>query len=310
VVGNQGSGALTLESGSTMSLASGGSLIVGATATGSGNVFVDSTSNLQAGNLIGLGHDGTASTGGQGKLIVDGSVSANSLIIGENGCLAGNGIVHANVTMNGVTGNIGACPPAPPPPVVLLSVGPSGGGVTPFGIINAGRSPGRLVIDGGFDFISGTIVLEVESDGAGGFLVDQLVFSDTALVNLALANIEFSFLDGTDPNTFEQSGLWNLDTFFKINTDPSSGFAAGHDEDISQGLNQSLDAIFAQSTFAASADAYVIEDFTFTPEGGVESITAVPLAAVPEPAPWMLMLGAMLLLYLARMRRIAVAPRS
>jgi T5SS/PEP-CTERM-associated repeat protein len=308
VVGNQGTGALTLESGSTMTLPGNGSMIVGATATGSGNVFVDGTSSLQAGSLIGLGHDGIASTGGQGKLIVDGSVTATSLVIGENGCLAGNGVVHANVTMNGVTGNIGACPPSPPTPIVPFGVGPSGGGVTPFGIINAGRSPGRLVIDGGFDFVSGTIVLEVESDGHGGFLVDQLVFSNQAIVNLAAAMIEFSFLGNTDPNAFENSGLWDLDTFFKINT--TAGFASGNDQPISDGLDQSLDTIFAQSTFEATSNAYVIENFTFTPEGGVgEDFTAVPIVTVPEPAPWMLMLAAFLLLYLVHMHEVAAVTR-
>jgi T5SS/PEP-CTERM-associated repeat protein len=313
LVGNAGTGALTLESGSTMSLASGGSMIVGATATGSGNVFVDSSSSIQAGTLIGLGHDGTVSTGGQGKLIVDGSVTANNLVIGANGCLAGNGIVHANVVMNGVTGSIGACPPAPPPPVLITATGAPG--ITPFGIINAGRSPGRLVIDGGFDFISGTIVLEVESDGHGGFLVDQLVFRNTVPIDLTSANIEFSFLGLTDPNAFEASGLWKLDTFFKVNPDTGGTFNPSGDVGISAIVPQgeTLDDLFAQATFGATSTAFVIENFTFTPDAGVApgfEATPIGSSTVPEPAPWMLLLAAMLVLYAARIRRLAaIAPR-
>jgi T5SS/PEP-CTERM-associated repeat protein len=307
IIGNAGTGALTLASGSTMTLAAGGSMIVGATATGSGNVFVDSTSSIQAGTFIGLGHDGTASTGGQGRLVVDGSVSASSLVIGANGCLGGNGVVHANVTMNGVSANIGACPPSPPPPILPFAA-PGGPGINPNGILNPGRSPGRLVIDGGFDFISGTIVLEVESDGHGGFLTDQLVFSDTAPIDLTTANIEFSFLGNTDPNAFEASGLWDLDAFFRINDTP--GFGSGFDEPISMGLGQSLDALFAQSIFEATSNAYVIENFTFTPEGGVgQGFTAIPIAQVPEPATWTLMMCGILLLYLAHMRRNAILKR-
>jgi T5SS/PEP-CTERM-associated repeat protein len=307
IIGNAGTGALTLAGGSTMTLAAGGSMIVGATATGNGTVLVDSTSSIQAGSLIGLGHDGTASTGGQGKLIVDGSVTATSLVIGANGCLAGNGVVHANVTMNGTTGNIGACPPSPPPPILPFAAA-GRPGITPNGILNAGRSPGRLVIDGGFDFISGTIVLEVESDGHGGFLTDQIVFSDTAPIDLTNANIEFSFLDNTDPNAFEASGLWDLDTFFRTNTTP--GFGTAFDQPISVALDESLDTLFADATFAAISSAYVLENFTFTPEGGVGSgFTAIPIASVPEPATWTLMLGALLLLHGARVRCIAALAR-
>jgi len=306
IVGNAGSGGLTVETGSTMTLAPGGSMIVGATATGIGNVFVDSTSSIQAGSLIGLGHDGTTSTGGQGKLIVDGSVTATSLIIGENGCLAGNGVIHANVVMNGVTGNIGACPPSPPPPVLITALSPP---VDPFGILHPGRSPGRIVIDGGFDFISGSIVLEVESDGHGGFLFDEVVFSNVGPIDLSTAVIQFVFLGNTNPEAFEQSGLWELDTFFKINTNAASGFVPGSDQALSGALGQSLDAIFDDATFGASAESFVVTNFTFTPEGGVESITAVPVALVPEPTPWMLMLAAMLVLYVGRTRRFAAIAR-
>jgi hypothetical protein len=40
-----------------------------------------------------------------------------------------------------------------------------------------------------------------------------------------------------------------------------------------------------------------------------EDFTAVPIASVPEPAPWMLMLGALWLLYLVRVRSVAAAIR-
>jgi len=102
----------------------------------------------------------------------------------------------------------------------------------------------------------------------------------------------------------------DLDTFFKINTNAGSGFAAGSDAPISVGLNETLDQIFAQAIFEASSENFVLQNFTFTPEGGVgEEFVAIPAITVPEPAPWMLMLGALLLLYLARTRRLTVIPR-
>ena len=202
------------------------------------------------------------------------------------------------------TANVGACPP----PATALITAAGGPGITPNGILNPGKSPGRLVVDGGFQFISGTIVMEVESDGHGGFLTDELVFSDSGPIDLTHANIEFSFLGNTDPNAFEASGLWDLDTFFRINTTP--GFGTASDEPISIALGQSLDALFAQATFEAISSAYVLENFTFTPGGGVGSgFTAIPIAPVPEPATWMLMLSAMVLLYLAQMRRAASMRR-
>src|SRR6185369_301125 len=102
---------------------------------------------------------------------------------------------------------------------------------------------------------------------------------------------------------------WDLDTFFKINTNAASGFVPGSDHALSGALGQSLDAIFDDATFGASAESFVITNFTFTPEGGVESITAAPVALVPEPTPWMLMLAAMLVLYVGRTRRFAAIAR-
>jgi T5SS/PEP-CTERM-associated repeat protein len=312
VVGNQGTGALTVEGSSTLSLPSNGGVVVAATAGATGTVFVTGASSIQAGSFFGIGSDAGGSTGGRASVIVDdpgSSITAGTVTIGAGGCLAGNGVIHGNLVMNGPTANVGACPPSPPPPILPFAAA-GRPGITPNGILNAGRSPGRLVIDGGFDFISGTIVLEVESDGHGGFLTDQIVFSDTAPIDLTNANIEFSFLDNTDPNAFEASGLWDLDTFFRINPDTGGNFNPSGDVDISTILlpGQTLDDLFAGADFNAMSSAYVIENFSFTPDGGVgPGFTAVP---VPEPPPWMLMLGAMLLLYLAQMRRGAAIPRQ
>jgi len=101
-------------------------------------------------------------------------------------------------------------------------------------------------------------VLEVQSDGHGGFLVDELVFSNAGPIDLAGANIEFSFLGLTDPSAFEASGLWILDTFFKINPNAGGVFNPSADVGISAilGPGETLDDFFANATFEATAELY------------------------------------------------------
>jgi hypothetical protein len=97
--------------------------------------------------------------------------------------------------------DVGDCVRVSPP----VSVGTQG-------FLKPGRSPGILVIDGSFEFISGTIVLEVQSCGFDCFLTDKLIFTDGTIPDLTEARIEYSFLGDTDPNAFASSDEWH-DTF-------------------------------------------------------------------------------------------------
>lgn len=148
-----------------------------------GTVVVGSGSTLASTGLIGVAHDGSASTGGAGMLVVDGRATAQQLWVGSTGLLAGSGVVAANVANRGT--------------------------------INAGNSPGRLTIDGAFDNNGGTVVLEVQSLGNGQFALDELVLTDWSRVTMAGGALSFVFLGDTDPNAFAQSGLFALGSFLK-----------------------------------------------------------------------------------------------
>jgi len=137
----------------------------------------------------------------------------------------------------------------------------------------------------------------IESDGTGGFLTDEIVFSAGHLLDLSGLDIQFSFLGNTDPNAFYASGNWVLDTFFKTN------FTPGLDESGDVGISallvsgQTLDDLFADVMFNATSDVFVFEEFVFNPNDGV-----IALVAVPEPATLALMLLGCLALIAGRQR--------
>ena len=330
----QGSGAGASAGGTGEYVLHGGSLTVtGQTIVGGGGadsslggigtLFVLDGATMNAGSLLGIGHDGTTSNGAKGTVILDGgaNIFATSLAIGAGGCLGGNGTVHTNVVMAGDT--IGDCNTGVTPIFTTLANGP-GTGVGIEGFLKPGRSPGRLVIDGGFDFISGTIVLDVQADpnAPGGFLTDELVFtsnSNTAFDPLDLAglNIVYAFLGDTNPDAFNATGDWVLDTFFKINTSADPSAPAG-DQDIStlkdaQGNPVPIGTLFAGSTYDAQSSAYVFDSFAFSATEGVTALDAVripPETTVPEPGTlWLMLLGSLLLLRSAAMRRPAAPSR-
>ena len=315
----EGSGAVASAGGTGVFVLNGGSLsVTGPTIVGGGGadsslggigaLLVTNGASMNAGTLLGIGHDGTQSNGAVGSVSVgaNSSITATSIYIGAGGCLGGTGVVHGDVTMEGDTSILGC--PSPPP------VGPtfaSQGRIGPNGILSPGDSPGRLVIDGGFNFISGTIVLEVFEDAPGHFLFDELVFAgySPAAVGLQNLNVVFSFLGATNPETFGASGDWILDTFFKVNSSPDG---SGADAPISSvlGIDETLDELFGASSFGAQADAYAIEDFAFNPNDGVTEIVAVPDSTVPEPGTLMLMLlGLLLLARSARQHRLQAPAR-
>ena len=180
-----GIGSLAI-SGAGTSVAAIGSdarVLLGAGANTIGTVTVGAGAALSSTSLIGVAHDGTASTGGVGTLVVNGTASAAQLKIGQNGFVGGTGVINADVTNQG-------------------TIGP-------------GQSPGKLTINGAFDNSGGKIVLEVQSLGNGQYAMDELVFSDWSQVFLGDGAIEFVFLGDTDPTAFQDAGLFELGSFFR-----------------------------------------------------------------------------------------------
>lgn len=235
-----------------------GSLYIGRLSGSDGTLIVSENSTVNAG-WVGVGRNKTAGgsvDGGTGTFVLNNSVlNAPTVIIGTNGFLGGNG------TINGT--------------------------VTNYGIFSPGNSPGTMTINGAYSAAAGSrLIMEVESDGAGGFKTDQLVFGEGSLLDLSALKVEFRFLGATDPNAFQSSGGFDVDTFFR-----SRG--AGGDSDLAHNL-------FATASFTAQAANYTISNFTFSADGGA-AFSAVP---VPEPSSWALMLGGLLLTAsVARRRR-------
>ncbi|MDP1647523.1 MAG: hypothetical protein Q8M01_04895 [Rubrivivax sp.] len=180
-----GTGTLNIFDGSTVAAQGAGATAqIGGSANSWGFVGVGAGASLSATSLIGVAHDGTVSTAGQGTLVVNGSVSSADLIVGENGLVLGNGTIHANVIN--------------------------------YGVFNPGNSPGRLTIDGAFDNRGGTLLLEVLGLGGGAYAVDELVFTDIGSVLMGDGSVRFVFLDDTDPLDFLGSGDFALGSFFKV----------------------------------------------------------------------------------------------
>lgn len=170
--------------GSSLSVGGSNARVVVATGVNSiGTLSVGAGTTLNSSVLIGVAHDGTASTGGIGTLVVNGTANATNLVIGSTGLLAGSGVINADVTNHGT--------------------------------IKPGSSPGRLTINGAFDSSDGRIELEVQSLGGGLFAYDEIVFGDPSRVTMGLAAIDFVFTGETDPTAFLTAGLFDLATFFK-----------------------------------------------------------------------------------------------
>lgn len=254
VVGRDGTGFLRMKDASRIDVGDG-SFYTGLLAGSDGTVIVTGGSSISAG-FVGIGRNKTGD-GGTGTMVVNNStLTAQTIEIGANGYLGGNGTIIGNVTN--------------------------------YGIFNPGNSPGTFVIDGSFtNGAGGRLFVEVESDGHGGFNTDKFVFKDGSNIDLSGAQVVFRFLGNTDPNAFQASGNFDIDSFFRM-AGPNGEHDLSHD-------------LFGNVDFVARADAYTIEDFSFTTEGGA-TFKATP--AVPEPETWALMLAGLGVgLTLARRRR-------
>ncbi|MCB2040324.1 MAG: PEP-CTERM sorting domain-containing protein [Rhodoferax sp.] len=260
-VGRDGSGLMRVRGGSSVNVGDG-NLLVASHKGGDGTLLVSENSTITAG-WVGIGRNKTDTgdvDGGTGTVVlINSTLTAPTIVVGTNGFLGGSGTINGNVINHG--------------------------------IFAPGNSPGTLEIDGSFTALAGSkMILEVESDGAGGFLTDLVIFKGGEPLDLANLHAEFRFLGNTDPNAFGGSGLFKLDTFFQERQADNS-------------LAAVAPAVFDNAVFTAQADAYQITRFNFDPASGGTVIAA----AVPEPEAWALMLAGLLTIGGIARRRHAAA---
>jgi T5SS/PEP-CTERM-associated repeat protein len=273
-VGRDGSGTANVSGGSSVDLGyaagqAGGVLQIGRNAGGSGTMTLAQSSSLAADLVLiarvltdPTGAGTTAESGGSGALLVNSNstVTANRLEIGSGGLLGGNG------------GRIQAS-------------------VVNAGTINPGNSPGTLTIDGSYTNQGGRVVLEIESNGMGGFVTDQLVFTQPGVLDFGGLDILFAFLGDTDPLAFLASGGFELDTFLKAQD------GQGNLVDLSSVVDEQL--LFSTTSFDARSGHFAITSFTFDAVNGATGLS------VPEPTAGSLLLIAALAGFATRRRRVA-----
>ena len=243
-VGRNGSGVLSLAGASNVTVAAGGNIIVGREAGGVGLLAMSGGSTLNA-DYVGLAIRNGVETGGIATMIVNNStVNVGTLEIGLLGFLGGN-----NARING--------------------------SVTVHGTISPGESPGRIIINGAIRTGSGLLVLDVQSNGVGGFDIDHLQLTQGSTFDFAGMDVRFNFLGDTDPREFAASGGMDLDNFVQsldaneVATGLSTQFGAG----------TTWASWFSAAQFSAQSDFYDVSHFTFTPDGVITFV-----AQVPEPA--------------------------
>ena len=260
-IGREGSGFLRLRGASSIDQGTG-VMQVARNSGSDGTVILSEGSSITAGWVgIGARKTDTGDTdGGTGTFVlINSTLNADQIVIGTNGFLGGTGTIHGVVTNRG--------------------------------IFAPGNSPGRLEINGGFIAEAGSrLILEVESDGKGGFKTDELVFNAGQPLDLSGLQVEFRFLGATDPNAFQQSGGFETSTFFQVQDQNGTTGALAPE-------------LFGNVGFEASAEAYTISNFSFSAVAGASDFTATP---VPEPGTTaMLLAGLAGLGWLARRRRAA-----
>ena len=247
-VGRDGSALMRVKGASTVDVGDG-NVYVGRLKGSDGTLILSENSTLNAG-WVGVGRNKTATgseDGGTGTvLLIDSSLTAQNIVIGTNGFLGGRGTITGNVTN--------------------------------YGIFAPGLSPGTMEINGSFVAEAGSrLILEVESDGHGGFNTDHVIFHNGQSVDLSHLNAEFRFLGNTDPNAFKAQGLFDVDTFFQVRQANNS-------------LQDLAPAAFDTAVFSAQADKYTISNFTFSAASGATFVAA----AVPEPQSWAMMLAGLI----------------
>ncbi len=253
-------GVMTMTGGSSVALSSiNGYVFVGRTAGATGALTMNGESFLNA-SYVGVGSTPGAD-GGTGTLLISHStVTAATIEVGSHGLLGGDeGTINGNLIVRG-------------------------------GALAPGESPGRMIINGGIITTDdGRIILDVASDGHGGFLTDEVILTLGSSFDFGSSTkVIFNFLGDTDLNAFGASGNFNMDTFMlsrdgDIDSGLSSAFAPGTD----------WGTYFTSDQFSAQSDAYDVNELTFNADGSF-GVIAVP---VPEPAEWALMLAGLALMF-------------
>ena len=253
-IGRDGTGIASFSAGSRLDNA-GGEVIIAGEPGSVGQLTLASGSVLNAA-YVGVGSKPGGIDGGTGTLIVnDSTVNTTTLEIGSLSKLGGSGGV-----INGFIINRGT--------------------------ISPGNSPGRLIVNGGINMATGAkLVLDVESDGSGGFRIDELVLTSGTTYNFAAVAVTFNFLGSTDPQAFANTGGLALDSFLRVRD-------AGVDSPLSTSFapGTSYQGLFSQASFGAASPSYTISNLNLANNGNSNgsfgSFTATP---VPEPAAWLMM---------------------
>ena len=255
-IGADGTGVMSISGASSLNVGDG-RIVVGRNATGIGTLVASGNSTINAG-WVGIGRNltgGVDVNGGVGTMLLNSgaTLTADTVVIGSKGFLGGTaGSIVANQIVN-------------------------------YGTFSPGSSPGVFTITGDYTAAAGSrLVLDVESDGAGGFLTDLVIFSAGSVIDLAAGAIEFRFLGATDPNGFQASGNFNIDTFLTL-----SGGGP---------LSQSS---YAGAQFVASAESYTISNFSYSPAGGA----VFAAAPVPEPSTWAMLFAGITVIGTVAVRR-------
>lgn len=263
-VGRDGSAFMRVRGGSTLDVGDG-AIFVGRLPGSDGTLIVSEGSTVTAG-WVGVGRNKAAGQpdvdGGTATMVLNNStLTAPNIVIGTNGFLGGNGTIVGNVVNHG--------------------------------IFSPGNSPGTMFIQGAYTAASGSrLIMEVQDDGAGGFNTDRVIFGEGSALDLAALKVEFRFLGATDPNAFQASGSFDIDTFFQARS------AAGVDSALAH-------ALFSTASFSAQADRYTISNFSFSSDGGA----VFSAAAVPEPQSGLLLLAGLALVAGARRQRALALRR-
>ncbi len=263
-VGRSGSGLLRLQNGSTVDLG-GSRLVVGAESGSDGTLIASGGSSILNAGWVGVGRakasGGGDVDGGTGTMVLNSaSLWAQDVVIGTNGYLGGSaGSIHVS------------------------------GSVVNHGTFSPGSSPGEFTIDGAFVAAAGSrMILEVADNGSGGFVTDHVRFNGSA--DFGSLQIEFRFLGDTDPNAFQASGGFAIDTFLQ-----QSNGAGGWG-------GVALEAL-GGVTFSARADAYTFSSFAFSAVDGATFMAV----AVPEVGTWLQMAAGLLGLGWSIRRRASAA---
>ena len=186
-----------------------------------------------------------------GSTVVDGVLNVDGAVKINGGTLSGSGVLNADLVIN------------------------------PDGTLTPGNSPGALEVNGDFTLASGaTMVMEIESDGAGGYLFDQLFVTGNYDLQ---GQVRFSLLSGVDETIFQN--VFSVGDFFQAGTSASG--TAITDTTLFDGVE----------LLAANGDSWF--SIGFKPDG---SFAATPTTApVPVPATvWLFGSGLIGLLGMAR----------